>query len=264
MEQPSLDHHYIVQHLGGAKKVERRCDGVPVSTIVECGSLTIVPAGTEFKWQTQGPIEFAHLYIAPDSLMRTAAEFDRANDLTLIDRIGCQDALLQALYCAMLSEIRLNAAPEAMYLDSLLDCFLLRLLHDHSTAHIRPMKRRETLPRFRFKRVLEFVEANLSHTVTLADLAAAAGGSRFHFVRAFKNIAGVTPCHYVLQRRVERAKIMLSTTELPLAAVAGACGFHHSTRFARSFARLVGKSPTRFRAQERQSAAAPPGGELQC
>jgi AraC family transcriptional regulator len=254
MEQPPLDHHYIVQHLGGAKQVERRRDGAPISAIVECGSLTIVPAGTEFKWQTRGPIEFAHLYISPDLLTRTASRFDRSNDLALIDRVGCEDPLLQALYCSMLAEIRQRPAPDTLYLDSLLECFVLRLLRDYSTATLRPQQRRESLPRFRLKRVLEFVEANLGGQVTLTDLADAAGGSVFHFGRAFKNTAGITPCNYVLHRRVERAKVLLTTTDLPLASVAEACGFHHSAHFAKSFSRTVGKTPTRFRREEQRCA----------
>jgi hypothetical protein len=57
MDQPPPDPHYVVQHLGGTKLVDRRCGGSTVSTIVEEDTLTFVPAGTEFKWHTRGPIE---------------------------------------------------------------------------------------------------------------------------------------------------------------------------------------------------------------
>jgi AraC family transcriptional regulator len=106
------------------------------------------------------------------------------------------------------------------------------------------------LPRFRLKRVLEIVEANLGGPVTLTDLTEAAGGSLFHFGRTFKNTAGSTPCNYVLQRRVKRAKAMLLRTELPMATLAATCGFHHSAHFAKSLSRLVGMTPTRFRRKE--------------
>lgn len=247
MDQPPLDHHYVVQHLGGAKRVERRLDGAPLSTIVECGALTIVPAGTQFKWHTHGPIEFAHLYISPVLLARTALRFDRANELSLIDRVGCRDPLLESLYKAMLVEIRQPHPATALYLDSLLESFLLKLLIEHTSASLCVPNLRETLPPFRFKRVIDFVEENLGKQLTLADIALVAGGSVFHFCRAFKNAAGVTPYQYVLRRRTERAKLILTTTDLPLAEIASACGFHDTASFSRTFSHLVGTTPIRYR-----------------
>ena len=102
MEQPCLDHHYIVQHLGGPKHVERRGDGPMRSAAITNGALTIVPAGTQFKWNTRGPIEFAHLYISPALLARSAARFDKAHEISLIDRIGVVDPLLMSLFGTML------------------------------------------------------------------------------------------------------------------------------------------------------------------
>jgi AraC family transcriptional regulator len=247
MDQPPLDHHYIVQHLGGAKRVERRHDGAPVSAIVEYGALTLVPAGTQFKWHTFGPIEFAHLYISPTMLASTALRFDRVNELTLIERVGCRDPLLESLYRAMLLELRRPHAPHILYLDSLLETFLLRLLIGHTSAHLRGPKPRETLPAFRLKRVIDFVEAHLGSPLNLADLTRVAGGSIFHFSRAFKNTTGYAPCQYVLQRRLIRAKLLLTTTDWPLASVAKACGFHDAIHLSRTFSRLVATTPARYR-----------------
>jgi AraC family transcriptional regulator len=247
MDQPPLDHFYVVQHLGGAKHVERRRDGSPIFTVVESGSLTIIPMGTQFKWHTQGPIEFAHLYISPPLLTRTAARFDRVSELSLIDRVGCRDGLMEALFRAMLEEIRHPRPATTLYLDSLLEPFLLKLLLDHSTARLRRPKPRETLASFRLKRVIDFIESHLAQGLSLEDLASAAGASTFHFSRAFKNALGDTPYQYVLRRRMERAKGLLMTTDLPLASIAGSCGFRDAVQFSRSFARIVGITPTRYR-----------------
>ncbi|GAC1410365.1 MAG: AraC family transcriptional regulator [Burkholderiaceae bacterium] len=247
MEQPPLDHHYVVQHLGGAKRVERRNDGPIVSTVVEVGALTIVPAGTQFKWHTHGPIEFAHLYISPVLLAHTAMRFDRAHEISLIERVGCRDPLLEALYSEMILAIRLRGETMALYLDSLLEAFLLKLVLRHSSASLRASKARETLPAFRLNRVIDFVEAHLDSPLTLADLARVAGGSVFHFSRAFKNTAGDSPCQYVLKRRTARAKLLLTNRDLPLASVAIACGFHDAASFTRAFSRLIGITPARYR-----------------
>src|ERR1700757_117204 len=62
------------------------------------------------------------------------------------------------------------------------------------------------LPPGAMRRVREHVETHLSENIDLAALAAIAGLSLYHFARAFKQSAGVTPHHYLVQRRVERAQ----------------------------------------------------------
>lgn len=248
LDQPALDHHYIVQHLGGPKKVDRRRDGASVSAVVETGSLSIVPVGTHFKWHTQGPIEFAHLYLAPSLLSRMALRFEKPSDFSLVDRVGCRDPLLEASYTAMLNEIRTKDAVEPLYMDSLLETFVIKLLREYSTARsLRTSKPREMLAAYQLKRVMEFVEARLGGNVALADLANVAGGSVFHFSRAFRNTAGDTPYRYVLRRRIERAKHLLVSSATPIAEVARNCGFSSHANFAKTFSRFVGTTPKRFR-----------------
>jgi AraC-like DNA-binding protein len=72
------------------------------------------------------------------------------------------------------------------------------------------------LPPGAMRRVREHVEAHLSESMDLAELAAIAGLSVYHFARAFKQSAGVTPHHYLVHRRIERAQEMLARSELPL------------------------------------------------
>jgi AraC family transcriptional regulator len=250
MEQPALDHHYIVQHLGGGKRVKRQLDGGSICEVVDSGSLTLVPAGSHFKWVTQGPIEFAHLYLSPALLAHTASRLDRGGALTLIDRVGCRDPLLEALYSAMLVENRSPLHAEPLYLDSLLETFLLRLVRKHSTMVRGEVSGREILPKHRLRRVKDFIEDRLESSITLADLADIAGGSVYHFSRAFKNTVGHSPYDYVLRRRIERAKVFLSTTDLALAEIASACGFRNTLHLSKTFYRLIGIAPTRFRREE--------------
>jgi AraC family transcriptional regulator len=249
MEQPALDHHYVVLHLGGAKRVERWHDGAPVTKIVDCGALTIVPAGTQFSWRTQGPIQFAHLYLAPQRLANVAARVDCSRELTLLDRVGVRDGLLESLYRAMLEAARDPTPPLSMYMDSLLETFVIRLLVGHSAGRLRSPARRETLPKYRLARVLEFIDANLASELTLADLSRVAGSSVFHFSRAFRNAQGVPPHRYLLELRIERAKALLLGGPVSLAALATLCGFHDATHLSRTFTRLVGVSPRQFRKQ---------------
>lgn len=97
------------------------------------------------------------------------------------------------------------------------------------------------------RRVQVFVEANLGRPIRLQDLAARAGLSPFHFARAFKTTAGLTPRGYVEQRRVERARHELRETEHPLAAIAAETGFGTQSRLTTTFKRQTGFTPAAYR-----------------
>jgi AraC family transcriptional regulator len=74
-----------------------------------------------------------------------------------------------------------------------------------------------------------------------------AGLSRFHFILAFKDSVGLSPYQYVLAERVHRARGLLSKSELSIADVALAVGFHDAIQLNRVFRKLVGITPTVFR-----------------
>jgi AraC family transcriptional regulator len=247
MPQPSLDRHYIVQHLGGGKHVERRRDGRAISKTVASGALTFVCAGTQYDWHTRGPIEFAHLYVPPGYLENLAERLDRKSAWTFPDAVGVRDPLLESLFSTMLREIRHPNEASALYLDSLLDAFALRLLRDHSAARIRRDRPREILTNFQVARVVEYIDAHLAHDIKLADLVNVVGVSVYHFCRAFKNATGEPPYQFAIRHRLERARFLLKTTELSVADVASACGFRNTVHFERAFTRQWSDTPVRFR-----------------
>ncbi|HLY54933.1 MAG TPA: helix-turn-helix domain-containing protein [Stellaceae bacterium] len=113
------------------------------------------------------------------------------------------------------------------------------------TAPPRPL--RGGLTPAAMRRVHEHVEAHLGESIDLAALAGVAGLSMFHFAREFKQTTGVTPHRYLLQKRVEQARELLASTDLPLAEIAFAVGFADQSHFARRFRQMVGTSPGEFR-----------------
>lgn len=110
-----------------------------------------------------------------------------------------------------------------------------------------PVQARGGLPPGAARRVREYVEMNLGDSIDLAALATIAGLSVYHFARAFKQSAGVTPHHYLVKRRVERAQEMLARTELPLPEIALSAGFSDQSHLARHFRQLLGVTPGQFR-----------------
>lgn len=247
--QPALDHHYLTMHLGGAKRIRRRGEGRNEVVDIAAGALSIVPAGSAYQWSTRGPVEFAHLYLAPRTIERVSAEeFDRdAATLCLEDRLGVQDKLMQALFVTMLEEVALLSAGSRLYLDTLLHSMMLRMLRTYSSAPSAPLRMRHSIAPARLRRVLDYIEANLASDIALADLAAVAAMSPFHFSRAFSSVTGTPPYAYLVQRRIEHAKALLLNEVDPVAVIAARCGFHSAGQFCRMFKRATGTSPLRYR-----------------
>ncbi len=107
------------------------------------------------------------------------------------------------------------------------------------------------LPPGAMRRVREYVDAHLGESMDLAELAAVAGLSVFHFARQFKQSAGVTPHSYLVKRRIERAQDMLARTDLALSEIALAAGFSDQSHLARHFRQILGKTPREFRWSQR-------------
>ncbi|MEO6065129.1 MAG: AraC family transcriptional regulator [Lysobacterales bacterium] len=213
------------------------------------GSLTLVPAGTTFTWRTRGPIAFAHLYLPPRQLEDVISHQSgkQGRGASLIERVGCNDALLQPLFSAMLGEIAYAESASALLLDSLLESFLITLARAHATRAITGRLIPVALAPYRLNRVLEFIEARLGEDIRLHDLAHAAGSSQFHFGRAFHAAIGCSPYRFLIRRRIESAKAMLMTGDKPLATVASRCGFNSQRQFAVMFKAIVGVGPKQFR-----------------
>jgi AraC family transcriptional regulator len=71
--------------------------------------------------------------------------------------------------------------------------------------------------------------------------------SQFHFARAFKATVGQTPHRYITQRRIERAKVLLSVTQLPVLEVAAQTGFSNTGYFSAQFRKHTSATPKQFR-----------------
>ncbi len=95
--------------------------------------------------------------------------------------------------------------------------------------------------------VCDYVEENLTQRLSLQCLAALCDLSPWHFAVQFKSATGVSPGRYVLGRRLEFAKRLVMTTQLPVWDVAWSAGFENISHFRRQFRSHVGLLPGELR-----------------
>ena len=100
--------------------------------------------------------------------------------------------------------------------------------------------------------MIDLIEARFSETITLRELAAEACLSDFHFSRLFRQATGLSPRHYVTQRRIQEAQIKLKLGCHSLAEIALETGFGSQANFNRAFRKHAGMTPGEFRALYRR------------
>lgn len=105
------------------------------------------------------------------------------------------------------------------------------------------------------RRARDLADREYAQPLDLEGLAAAAGLSKYHFLRVFHATYGVTPAEYISRRRIERAQDLLRATNLTVTEVCHAVGFSSLGSFSSRFRSVVGESPSDFQTRYAASGA---------
>jgi AraC family transcriptional regulator len=147
----------------------------------------------------------------------------------------------------------LAGSDDAAWFDEQLSYLLERLLLGHREI----VRRVQAIPCARsgtrkeiYRRValaVDYIESSYERSIELETLAQVACLSKFHFLRAFRSLQGVTPQHYVQRKRALVAKRMLATTALPAAEIALRVGYASRTSLTKHVRDWTGTSPAEIR-----------------
>jgi AraC family transcriptional regulator len=244
---PSIPRHVLVVHLSSPLEwTERRAGHGHLGT----GGLVILPAEAPSTWhlESTSEVRHLHLYLAPALLQRVAAEVDLNPERVELQQVlGAYDPQIQAAALALFAELRTGGPGGRLYAESIANLLALHLLRRYSSSRPPEQARQRGLSRPTMQQVTAYIEEHLADDLTLAELAAVAGLSPFHFARRFKEAFGSSPHQYVVQRRIERARLLLTTTTWTVAVIAQAVGCASESHLALHFKRLTGLTPRHFR-----------------
>lgn len=99
-------------------------------------------------------------------------------------------------------------------------------------------------------RVRDLIDRAYAEQLDVSALARSASVSQAYFSRSFKEAFGETPHHYLMSRRMERAKALLRANDLSVTDVCMAIGFTSLGSFSTQFKRFVGESPSAYRERD--------------
>ncbi len=250
---PSFAHHTVVVHLSRHPHDRvRRLAGRLYEERVHYGEVAVLPTGLpcEWGWKERVESDVLNLRLGDAFLREVAQSVDVDPDgVEIVPRLAAPDPQIERIGLSLKAEVEAEGLLGGrLYAESLANTLAVSLIRDHSSLG-RKAAHEHTggLSRHALKVAIDYVGDNLEKDLTLAEIAGAAHMSPYHFSRLFKESTGLTPHRYVIERRVQRAKELLSSTALPIAEIALLCGFANQSHLNRHFKRLLGVSPKALR-----------------
>lgn len=205
--------------------------------LASAGTCHVTPpsvlAGAAFR----GPYDMLHLHVPVEVI----AEYGADGLWTGLP--PARDPIVERLGRALLEAGTLGGDLGPAYAEHLGLAILARLAAGAGV----PEREGPGLPKWRLKRVRDYVEAHLAEPLTLAEIASVCGLTRVHFATQFRVATGLPPHEFVLRRRIERAQELLGRAELSILEVALSVGFHTHSHFTSVFRRIVGWTPSEWR-----------------
>ena len=102
------------------------------------------------------------------------------------------------------------------------------------------------------------IRKGLLEYTTIHEAAYNVGISRWHMIRVFKNVTGMTPIEYKNAIRIGMAKNLLENKDMSISDIGAACGFASTTYFSHRFKTTVGISPLAYRREASKNKEASP------
>lgn len=211
------------------------------------GGLCITPAGQTIGAFWEKPLDHLGILLAPDLVSNTALENRFSTVFDFDDNSTDKDQLVQSIGLALVAESS-RALPEGkLYAESLIQTLILHLLRNYSNAKSVTENTNGGLSGYKLRRVKEFINESLEEDLSLADIAAVADLSQFHFSRSFRKSTGLTPQQYLTRQRIELAKQLLENEDLPIVEISLRAGFKNQSHFTTLFHKFTKYTPKTWR-----------------
>jgi AraC family transcriptional regulator len=242
---PARPNAGIVIHVGASVHIACERGGRRYRGLSVHGDVDIIPPGVSSRWEMKERDTALIIGLPPELLRRAAEQADLPSKrLDIVNRFQIRDPQIEHLGWAIKAELEAGYPNGPLYLDSLGVALAIHVMNRHSSRSGPPSRIRGGFSGHKLKRVVAFIEDHTGDDLSLAAIAAVAGLSESHCKAAFRKSVGQPLHRYVVERRIERARALLSEGERSVSQVAAETGFAHASHLARHMKRLLGVSPS--------------------
>lgn len=241
---------YVV---GGSGKFNIEGKLLPVST----DDMVIVNANVEHTEVSYNKRPLEYIVLGVEGLEYSAGE-DSDERWFMTNLQNAREPLLHALR-EMLREIEFKAVGYELICQDLLEVLILRLMR-HAGMQFLPTKLEHRRPGRKPSKecatVRHYIDNHFKENINLDMLSELVHVNKYYMVHSFTKEYGISPINYLITRRIEESKYLLSDTDHSLSQISHMLGFSSPSYFSQSFRRLEGMSPMEYRRSSRSKAGA--------
>jgi AraC family transcriptional regulator len=193
--------------------------------------------GTNIDHAVQPPRGMKPPALSPNTVpasRRTSAAPNETQGLVAIEAVALLEDVRVALDCDIGAAVGVATR-------------LLDVLRANQSQETRTSRVSIKLPRWKMRRLEQYINDNLEETILISDLAKLVSLSTSYFCRAFKADTGETPHAFIMRAKINRARTMMLTTTLALSQIAAACGLADQSHLCRCFRQVTGTTPATWR-----------------
>jgi AraC family transcriptional regulator len=240
--------HFICVHLSEPAPFIWRSRLEQGKKTIQSGSVILVSRGAEDSIAFPKAVKRILLNLEPSLLKRALPEGNTSRDVEFIHQWGVRDPQTEYTVRALEADLEAGLPTGKLFGESLLCALAIHLQNRYAVTPPTNWLPRNGLPKARLNRVIEYVDAHLDQEIRLSALAETAGMSAHYFSELFKQSAHLSPHQFVLRRRIDRARELLSDPAIAIHEAALGTGFSNLSHFTKVFRRITGMTPTSYRA----------------
>ena len=155
-----------------------------------------------------------------------------------------RDTRIEAIGWAVKAALESATPSDPLYIGLLAQALAVRLIETATGSRPAAVHGTAKLPERKLRILTDYIEGNLDQKLALADLAALIGVGITRLKTLFRNSTGLSVHRYVIRSRVEYARALITTADMPLSEVASLAGFAHQSHMASTMRRMVGRTPS--------------------